>query len=109
MRRGLAAELAESGSPRTQAINFFSTSVAPVLAEYADVLEERREHIISTTLKNARANSFYRGVMMTVEAAARQVKRDTSWSIEARVKDFVTEERWEERYVPILRKYMEKE
>ncbi len=107
IRRGLTTELGNNGLPRNQAIDFFSTYVAPVLAEYADILEERREYIINTTLRSARANSFYRGVMMTIEATARQVKGDKSWSIETRVNDFVTQERWEKRYVPILRKYMD--
>ena len=39
IRKGIATSLAEDGQPRTYAINFFYMYVAPVLAEYADVLE----------------------------------------------------------------------
>lgn len=106
IRRGLAISLAEDGQPRTQAINFFNMYVAPILAEYADDLEERREYIIRTTFIAARANPLYRGAMITIEATARQVKRDKAWSIENKVREFVTQERWAERYVPIVRKYM---
>ena len=107
VRRGIAISLAEDGQPRTQAINFFNTYVAPVLAEYAEELEERRGYIIRVAFMSARANPLYRGAMIAVEATAKQVRGDRTWSIEQKVNEFVTQQRWEERYVPIIRKYME--
>ena len=107
LRTEVAASISNPGLARTQAINFFRDNVAPVLAEHADALEEKKRYLVGAVLNNARANSYYRGAMVTFEVTARRVKRDDSWSIERKINDFLTEDRWRERYVPIIRKYME--
>ncbi len=107
LRREVATNLSNPGVARTQAITFFRENVAPVLAEHADALEERKTYLVAAVLNNARANPYYRGAIITFEVTARRVKRDDSWSIERKINDFLTEDRWRERYVPIIRKYME--
>lgn len=107
LRREVATTVSQSGPPRELVVSFFKEYIAPLVAKYADSLEAERFHLTRTALTNARTNSGYRRAMMVFETMAKRLQRDPEWTIERKVLEFLTQERWEERYVPILRKYME--
>ena len=110
VRRDIGVTIAMPGIVRSLAIDFFRLYVADAVAHYADCLEDNSVKIVTEILQNARKNHVYNLLLLANQKRMRETRKDDSWSIEKRVISFLRQDdRWKNRYVPILRRYMQEQ